>query len=88
MTTANVQDKLAEYPWMAPRVIMKWMDAMWRQGGGWQQWSIDDYDGMWSSMEGDMTVPKVLTRDKEFDGEQYAEMRRDLIQLELEKKRQ
>ena len=27
---AKAQTNLAEYPWMAPRVIMKWIDARWR----------------------------------------------------------
>ena len=80
---AKARTNLAEYLWMAPRVIMKWIDARLRQGEWWRRWSIDVFDGMESFLEWILTVPEILRLDQELTSEQHKGMRRQLLQLEL-----
>ena len=68
------RDNPEDYPWNAPRVILHWIKAVWRNNGDmWQHWTIDNYDGMETCSESKISCPKDMKNDIEFTGLQYRE---------------
>ena len=81
----NNEEKSQERPWDAPRVILHWIESVWKSPEEtWQHWTVDNYDGEDTYNEWKLVIPKEMENDTELSGLQYGEMRSKLIQVELE----
>ena len=74
-----------DYPWFAPRYILNWVDAVWKDERDlWKCWTIDNHDSAEAYEELQWEVPKHLIDDAEIRGRHFHHLRNDLIQVELE----
>ena len=79
----NSEKDQDNYPRHAPRVIMHWVDEVWRDERKlWQHWSIDNYDSMDSHLEHKLTPPIESIKDIEVKASNFHQLRAQLIQVE------
>ena len=69
-------------PWFAPRVILKWIEEVWKEQDAWEHWSIDNYDSEETYQEWNLQVPEQFMKDGEIRKTRFHQLRVELIQVE------
>ena len=79
------EEDLEDYPRHAPRVLMHWVDVVWKdQRELWTHWTIDNFDSVDSYAEHQLTTPIEFIKDVEIKANNFHQLRAHLLQVEAQ----